>query len=140
MMKTIQIVLLLSASLFLSGARSGNVPKPDARAEIVALDDAWIKAEVGRDKAALEEILDEQFLITYPSGRTADRATFIAGIMNGELKPFEVIHEEIRIHGNTAVVVDTVTEWKTRFIWVAVKKGEKWKVVSEVAIRIADSK
>lgn len=130
---------VMVAILVPSFAPSAEMPVPDARAGIIALDDAWIRAEVGRDRAALEAILDEQFLATLSSGKTIDRTEFISTVMNSDIKPFEVIHEEIRVHGNTVVVIDSSTDRKTRYTWVAVRKGESWKVVSEVFSKVSEA-
>lgn len=139
-MKTLHIIVLTAAVLISSSTFSGDMPGSDTRAEIIALDKAWIEAEVGRDQAALENILDEQFLATFASGKTIDRTTFIATIMQSDIKPFEVIHEEIRVHGNTVVVIDSSTDRKTKYTWIAVRKGESWKVVSEVFSRVAEAR
>jgi len=138
-MKARHFIAFLAAVLISPCALSAETTGSDVKAEIIALDNAWIEAEVGQDQAALETILDERFLATFASGRTIDRATFISIVMQSDIEPFEVVHEEIRIHGNTAVVVDTSTDGKTKYTWVAVKKGKSWKVISEVFSKIAEA-
>ena len=59
----------------------------DATAQLIALDEAWIDAEVRHDQTALERILDDRFLATLPSGATLDRAAFIDRIMKTSIKP-----------------------------------------------------
>jgi len=136
-MKSKRFIALVTLVLSSPCALAGELAGPDARAEIIALDNAWITAEVERDQAALENILDEQFFATFASGRTIDRTAFVSMIMQSDIKPFEVIHEEIRVHGDTVVVIDSSTDRKTKYTWVAVRKGETWKVVSEVFSRVA---
>lgn len=53
--------VLLAIILFISSMCIGSAQATDTdeRAELIALDDAWIDAEVGHDKDALEQILDE---------------------------------------------------------------------------------
>jgi len=58
--------------------------------------------------------------------------------MQSDIKPLDVIQEEIRVHGNTVVVIDSSTDRKTKHTWVAVRKGGSWKVVSEVFSRVAE--
>ena len=58
--------------------------------ELIALSDAWIDAEVGRDTSALERLLDERFLATFASGQTIDRAGCIAWVQKSDIKPFQV--------------------------------------------------
>jgi len=112
-------------------------PEADAAAEILALDSAWIDAEVRHDRVALERILDERFVVTFTSGRTLDRAGFIERIMQANLEPFTVVHERIDIHGDMAVVIDRSADGRTKYTWIAVRKQGVWRVVSETITAIA---
>ncbi|MEZ5277884.1 MAG: nuclear transport factor 2 family protein [Opitutaceae bacterium] len=106
-------------------------PASGAEAELIALDKAWIDAEVNRDQATLEQILDERFLATFSSGKTIDRTAYIAWIMESEIEPFEVLHDEIRVHGDTALVIDSTLDRLTKLTYVAVKKEGQWRVISQ---------
>jgi len=109
------------------------------QSELIALSDAWIAAEVGHDKAALERILDERFLATFASsGRTVDRSVYIEWILQSQLDPFTVENEVVNLHGNTALVIST--EGTTKFTWVAVKKDGRWVVISETFSKIAEKR
>jgi len=107
-----------------------------AEAELIALDNAWIDAEVSGDRKALERILDEQFLATWASGKTINRTAYIDYILSEEIPPFSVVHDAIRVHGNTAVVIDISETGKTKFTWIAVKRDGQWRVVSETFTRV----
>ena len=108
--------------------------------ELIALSNAWIDAEVHHDKAALERLLDERFLLTFASGNTVDRTAFVDQIMKTEIKPFEVLNEVVNVHGDTALVIATTTDRTTKFTWVAVKKEGQWRVISETFSRITPPK
>lgn len=117
---------------------AANADWSPEQAELISLSDAWIAAEVGQDKQALERILDERFLATFASsGKTVDRSTFIALILQKKLDPFTVVNEVVSIHGDTALVIST--EGATKFTWVAVKKGGQWVVISETFSKIAET-
>jgi hypothetical protein len=133
---------LLRAAIILWGLVAAAVYAigPSQEAELIALSNAWIDAEVHHDKAALERILDERYLVTISSGETLDRAAFIDRIMSMEMKPFEVLNEVVNIHGDTALVISTTTNHTTKFTWVAVKKEGQWRVISETFSRIAAPK
>jgi catechol 2,3-dioxygenase-like lactoylglutathione lyase family enzyme len=109
------------------------VSKPQsAESEVLALDEAWVKAEVGHDQKALERILDEALVVTYASGKTVGRKEFIEQIVSRPVPPFEVAHDSVHIHGDTAVVIDRFGEGlKNKATWVAVKKSGQWRVISE---------
>jgi len=111
-------------------------PVSAAEAELIALDNAWIDAEVRGDRAALERILHEEFLATYPSGRTVDRATFIDDVLKNDIAPFVVIHESIRVHGDTALIIDVSESGNTKYTWVAVKTSGQWRVISETFTKV----
>ena len=98
-------------------------------AELVALTEAWIDAEVQSDRAALERILDERFLVTYASGKTVDRNGYIDMIVGAEIKPFEVSYDEIQVHGDTAVVINTIVGSRTKITWTAVRDDGQWRAV-----------
>jgi Domain of unknown function (DUF4440) len=104
--------------------------------ELIALGDAWIEAEVRRDTAALERLLDERFMATFASGQTMDRAGFIDWIQKSNIKPFQVTNEAVLIHGDTAVVIGVDSNRTAKFTWVAVKRGQLWRVVSETFSRV----
>ena len=114
--------------------------QPAQNSELTALSDAWIEAEVRRDTDALERLLDERFLATFASGKTVDRAGFIDWIRNADIKPFQVTNEAIHIHGDTAVVIGVDSNRTVKFTWVAVRRDQRWRVVSETFSRVPDPK
>lgn len=46
------------------------------------------------------------------------------------------MHEEIRVHGDTAVVIDVSAPGKTKFTWIAVKQDGHWRVISETFSKV----
>ena len=119
--------------LGLVGAASADW-SPQQR-ELIALSEAWIAAEVGHDKAALERILDDRFLATFASsGETIDRAAYVAWIMRSHIDPFTVVNQVVEIHGDAALVISTMGA--TKFTWVAVTKSGRWVVISETFSKI----
>jgi hypothetical protein len=132
--------LVLAASIA-AGADTTAAPVAEPRwtgvqAELVALSDAWIAAEVGHDRAALERIVDERFLATGSSGETMDRTAYIEWILGMELEPFTVRNEEVRVFGDTGLVISSTMSHKTKFTWIAVRQGGTWRVISETFTRV----
>jgi hypothetical protein len=120
-------------------ALAANAEWSPEQLQLIALSDAWIAAEVGHDKAALERILDERFLATFASsGKTIDRSAYIAWIMQNPIDPFTVTNGVVNLHGDTALVIST--EGTTKFTWVAVKKGGQWVVISETFSQIGETR
>ena len=121
-------VKLLSATapLFALLVSTPYAVAPSPESELIALNDAWIHAEVHHDKAALERLLDERFLVISSSGQTLNRAAFIDRIMSKETQPFEVVN----VHGDAALVISTTMDRTIKFTWVAVKKEvHQWLIV-----------
>ena len=138
MSKAVAVSLIL-ASYAVAGLADDaleSAPVSAAEAELIALDEAWIDAEVRGDRAALERILHEQFLATYPSGRTVDRATFIDDVLKNDIAPFVVTHESIRVHGDTALIIDVSESGNMKYTWVAVRTSGRWRVISETFTKV----
>jgi hypothetical protein len=127
-----------SANVILCGllAATAYAATSTPESELIALNDAWIQAEVHHDKAALERLLDDRFLVTYPTGQTLDRAAFIDRIMNKEIKPFDVVNEVVNVHGDAALVISVTPDRTNKFTWIAVKKAGQWRVISETFTKV----
>ena len=136
--------LLLLAAIFLTcplviADTAIDSVEPTVRAEMTALVEAWIDAEVRSDGKALEEILHEDFLSTFASGSTLDRVSYIDFIIGLEISPFEVINESMVQHGDVVVVIDVSEDGGTKFTWIATKQDGQWKVISQTFSRIASA-
>jgi len=93
------------------------------KSEIIALSDAWIRAEVSHDKGKLERVLDDQFLVTLASGKTIDKRAYVESIMSEKIDQFVVVKEAIKIHGNVALVVGVIKAENLKVSWVAVRSS-----------------
>ena len=105
------IRLLLTAAVILTSpltiADSGvDSVDTTVRSEITALVKQWIDAEVRSDGEALAEILHEEFLSTFASGKTLERDAYIDFIISLDTSPFKVINESMVQHGDVVVVID----------------------------------
>jgi hypothetical protein len=117
-----------------------NLVEPEVRAELTALVEAWIDAEVQSDGKALEKILHENFLSTFASGTTFDRSSYIDFIIGLEIPPFRVINESMVHHGETVVVIDVSESGTTKFTWIAMKYDGQWKVISQTFSKVESSR
>jgi hypothetical protein len=61
-------------------------------------------------------------------------------MMKAGIEPFEVVHDDIRIDGDTAVVVDSSADRKSKYTWIAVKRQGQWRVISETFTNLAAAK
>ncbi|MDJ0700065.1 MAG: nuclear transport factor 2 family protein [Woeseiaceae bacterium] len=113
--------------------------EPAIRAELSALVEDWIDAEVQSDAKALEKILHESFLSTFASGKTLDRSSYIDFIIGLDIPPFKVINESMVRHGETVVVIDISESGTTKFTWIAIRRNGNWQVISQTFSKVASS-
>jgi len=131
-MKHLALAIMAAFSIGTGTAQTTNESLPStAEAELITLDDAWIAAELSHDRSMLERILDDNFLVTFTSGITVDRSAFIDSIMDAKISPFRVVHDVIRVHDDTAVVIDLTEGSQSKYTWIAVKRHGQWRVISE---------
>ncbi|MDH4043371.1 MAG: hypothetical protein OEY20_04190 [Gemmatimonadota bacterium] len=57
--------------------------------------------------------------------------------MKAKFDAFEVLHDVIRIHGDVALVIDSSTDRKSKYTWIAVRKEGQWWVISETMTNVA---
>ncbi len=129
--------LLLTILAVSPATRAQQANAPSAEDQIRALDKEWANAEVAKDRIALERILDEGFVVTFSSGKTFDRGEFIDLILKVNMPPFNIVHDTIRINGDTAIIVDRFGDnLDTKCTWVAVKRNGQWRVIAEQMTKI----
>jgi len=109
---------------------------PRIRAELSELEARWIDAEVRSDINALEEILHPNFLSTFASGRTLDRASYIDFIAGMNITPFKVTNLAMVQHGDTVVVIDISESGTTKFTWIAIRRDSHWQVIAQTFTRL----
>lgn len=138
-MKTAKLILAvatLAAFPYVAAESELSTVDPDIRAEMTVLVEAWIEAEVQSDGKALERILHEDFLSTFASGTTLDRPSYIDFIVGLDIPPFKVINESMTQHGDTVVVIDISESGATKFTWIAVRRDDHWKVISQTFSKV----
>jgi hypothetical protein len=115
-----------------AGAHADQAATPTAEEQVLALDQEWIDAEVNHDRGTLERILDDQFVVIGPSGKTRGKAAFIESILSRTIAPFKVNHDVVRIYRDTAIVVDRFgAEPEIKCTWVAIRREGHWRVIAE---------
>jgi hypothetical protein len=131
-------VLFFISSPLIAETRTESV-SPTVKAEMTALVDLWIDAEVRSDGEALKGILHEDFLSTFASGTTLGREAYVDFIIGLDIPPFKVINESMVQHGEVVVVIDVSEDGSTKFTWIAAKQDGRWKVISQTFSRVASA-
>jgi ketosteroid isomerase-like protein len=140
---------LLAAALFfvpLSGCiGNASTRSPDGNQiveQLSAQADAWDKAIVRKDRAAIEANMAEDFRQIDRRGNVLDKASFVADLTSPELEidPYTVEDFDIRIYGDVALLCGRTRmtgryQGKPftshyRYIDIYVRRSEEWKIVS----------
>lgn len=130
-MKFSILILLATLSLTTYAAQSADTStEQQAKAELNALNQVWFDARVSHDWDTLEQILDDNFLATFATGKTVDRSAFMDAVKGVGIPQFEVMHDVIEIHGDTALIINFSENRDLKVTWVAVKKAGKWRIIS----------
>jgi ketosteroid isomerase-like protein len=150
--------ILATGMLVVASAAAGPNPASmakgsDAKHAVLALEDQWVQAEIHRDEAVLQRILDSRFVVTFGSGKTVDKATFIEGIVadKGTILSQELTDRIVLVEDNTVVVVETDTArgknadgepWTAvlRITTTYVKRDGRWVALAEQMVSVKPPK
>jgi ketosteroid isomerase-like protein len=111
-------------------------------ARLKAQADAWDRAIVAKDRAAIEANMADDFRQIDARGNVEDKASFVVGIVSPDLvlDPYTVEDFDVRVYGDTALLSGRTRmtgryagkpfDVHHRYIDVYVKRGGAWKIVS----------
>jgi hypothetical protein len=121
-----------------------------AEMEVLKINKEYDTAVVRLDVAALERILADDYMYTDTDGSISDKRLEIQAAKSGDLTFESGISDDlkVRVYGNTATVTGRWTSkgkyknWafdeKDRYTTFYVKRGGRWQLVSEIAVRIIE--
>ncbi|HEX6703843.1 MAG TPA: nuclear transport factor 2 family protein [Albitalea sp.] len=110
--------------------------------QLIAQADAWDKAIVRKDRAAIESNMASRFFHIGGDGSTSERDEFVADLLDPELSidPYAVEDLRVRLHGDTALLSATTRmtgrykgkpfETHYRYIDTYVRENGHWKIVA----------
>ena len=135
--------ILIAAALLAAGSASAAALPPDLAAAAHAYDQAQVKS----DKAELESLLADDYVLQNSSGQVQDKKSFIAdSVAPGfRIEPFTVEEPVEKVLGDVALLGGVATLKGTdggkpftarlRFMDVWAKRGGQWRVVFTQATR-----
>ena len=125
-----------------------DVAASDVIAQLSAQADAWDKAIVRKDRAAIEQNMSEDFRQIDGAGNVEAKASFVDGLMSPDLQidPYGVEDFDVRVYGDVALLSGrtrmtgryqgTPFTSHYRYIDVYVRRQGQWKGVSVQISRI----
>jgi ketosteroid isomerase-like protein len=137
--------LRIALALGLAGAGAATAPAQPQQAapshsvaEVRRLERAWLDAYEKSDAAAMERILADDFLITFPGGRQSNKAETLAQVARsaGRVPRFATTEVGGRQFGETVVLTGTLIttssrgESRSRYTDTWVNIGGRWQVAA----------
>jgi hypothetical protein len=117
-------------------------PKPkeatSTTADVMAVDEAFRLAKLRQDTGSLNRILAETFNGTNQNGNSRNKAEALELWKSFSIASLTTDTSEVRLSGDTAVVIGTQTENRTEhmlFTRVYVKRSNNWQLLSSVQFR-----
>ena len=118
----------------------GEEKRMTDKEQIIQLYNEMYSAMVKKDKAELERVHDDSFVLVHMTGMRQSKQEYINAIMNGTLNYFSAEHEDMQaeIKGDSAVLVgrSRVTAamfgggkhtWQLQLRFQLVKKNGEWR-------------
>lgn len=146
--RSIAAVLLASVALLVACTSSPGTGSADDVGVLTRQADAWDRAIVRKDAAAIAANMAEDFRQIGGSGEIETKASFVADLVDPELRiePYTVEDFEIRLYGDTALLSGRtrmtgsykgkafVSQY--RYIDIYVRRSGAWKIVSVQITRL----
>ena len=125
-----------------AGASEGSATALSAvEREVLAAEDAYVAAEVGRDLPVLQRLVDERFTFNRSDGITTGKAELIEGVMGMRMAGQEITDRTVMVEGDVGLVFGscdirfvgddgTDTVGRYRYTSVYVKRDGEWKFLA----------
>lgn len=107
--------------------------------QIMQLYSEMYTAMINKDRAGLERVHDDSFVLVHMTGMRQSKDTYIKAIMDGTLNYYSAIHEDMQVelNGDKAVLTgrSKVTEavfgggkntWRLQLCFHLMKKSNNW--------------
>ena len=118
----------------------GKEKRMTDREQIIQLYKEMYTAMVNKDRAELERVHDDSFVLVHMTGMRQPKEVYISSIMDGTLNYYSASHEDMQVEvkGDTAVLIgkSRVTAavfgggkhtWRLQLRFQLVKKNGEWR-------------
>ncbi len=151
-MKLTKIIPILMLLLLTVGYASAQDKAAD---EVRKLERSWLDAYEKYDAKAMDEIVAEDFTITFPDGSIQTKKQIIADIKaprgaNAPTYKFYTEDVQARVYGDTVILMGrVVTEWQmngkpmreqSRYTDTYVRRNGRWQVVASHLSNVKEEK
>lgn len=132
----------LMLSLGLTAGANPGAAQSDDTSKIIAMENLWNQMQMNHDAAAMEKMIDDDFVLTDYDGNLLDKKQFLGSIKDMSIKLTQEMSEGMKLHphGNTVVITGATREKGTqngkpfahngRFTDTWMKKDGRWLCVA----------
>jgi hypothetical protein len=135
------LVLLSGIMSETAQADASTTPALTDEQQVIATETEWVQAEVQRDAAALERVLDDRFLVNSSTGKLSDKATVIADVLSWKMTAQTITDRTVLVDHDTAIVFGTANfrfavEGKDdeasagRYTTTYIKRDGRWRALA----------
>jgi hypothetical protein len=139
-LSTLTLAVVLGACAFVGAAPEPPSPssREDAEAAVLRLLDDWAAAYVKHDRAAIDRILGEEFVMSTARRELQTRAEYLVKVEKDQEPHASITRddERVRIYGDVAVVNHRLTRttrgqsYIFRITDVCVRRDGRWQLVN----------
>lgn len=122
-----------------------------AQSDILALEHAWVEAELHHDSTALARLMSDDLILTEPDGNVLDKAEEVAFTADPDahLESLETQDVRVQVHGDVAVATGAYHErgnfhgkpfeHRGRFTDTWVRHDRTWQCIAgQFSVSVAD--
>ena len=113
----------------------------DEEERVLAVEDAYVAAEINRDEDALRRILDDRFVFNSNDGTTSGKVELISTILSWKMTGQTITERTVLVDGDTAVIFGTTelrfasetgedTKSLLRYTSTYVKRQGQWRFLA----------
>ena len=81
----------------------------DEEQQVLAVEDAWIDAEIRHDEAALRRVMHDRYTVNRSNGTTAGKEAEITRLLASNMMSATLTERTVVVDGDTATTFGTVT-------------------------------
>ena len=110
-------------------------------AAVIAAEDDWIRAEIGRDEVTLRRVIDDKFVFNSNDGQTSGKEVLIEGVLGWNMTGQTISERSGLVDGDTAMIFGTTelrfaspgeeeTKSLLRYTSTYVKRDGQWRAIA----------
>ena len=108
-MRTVSLVATVTLAIFISltGCAHHMLNTQDEELRVLATEDEYVAAEVSRNEATLQKLIDDRFVFNSSRGATSGKEELIQSILKMNMVGQSIRERSVLIDGNIAIVFGT---------------------------------